>query len=153
MRRIELVGFLVGTLALLACPSAPGNRSPDGGGGGGTIEPPPPPPSATLSVADPSGSPGPFAIAGLDRLLIDVDCAHLAPGPHAIRVAVMSPSGSLYAQLPATLQVDDSRQGRASSTLEVRGTTIESYGRTGTWQLVAFVDGVQLAAASVELTN
>ena len=104
-------------------------------------------------MLDSSGAPGPFLIRGLDKLLVDVDCANLRPGPHAVTVAVLSPSGSLYAQLSSTLQVGDSRKGRASSSLQVRGSTIESYRQLGTWQLVASVDDVKLAAASVDPTQ
>ena len=146
MPRAKLVGLLVGGLLLASCQRSSGNPSPPGGGG--TVDPPP---TATLSVVDSAGAQGPFALDGLDQLVIDVECAHLKPGAHAVRVAVTSPSGSLYAQLPATLQVGESRRGRVSSTLQVRGSTIESYRQLGTWQLVASVDGAQLAAASVDL--
>ncbi len=150
--RTPIVGLLVAGALLVGCPGSSDNpSSPAGGrGGGGAAEPGP---SATVSVVDSSGAPGPFAIARLDRLLVDVECAHLSRGTHTVRVAVTSPSGSLYAQLPATLVVSHGRQARASGALQVRGSTIESYRQVGTWQLVAFVDGVPLAAASVELTD
>ena len=104
-------------------------------------------------MLDPSGNPGPFAIGALDKLVIAMDCANLKPGTHAFRVAVTSPGGSLYAQLPATVVVTDDGKGHASSDLRVRGSTIEGYRQAGGWQVVASVDGVQLAAASFDLTE
>ena len=90
-----------------------------------------PAPTATLSVLDSSGRPGPFAIGALDKLVVAMDCANLKPGPHALRVAVTAPGGALYAQVPATIVVGDDGAAHASSTLRVRGSTIESYRQAG----------------------
>ena len=167
MRRTTYIGLLLGGLLLAACqnssgasasPGVPGGGTGAGGGGGagnGGSDPgggaANPAPTPTLSVLDSSGHPGPFAIGALDKLIVATDCANLKPGPHALRVAVTGPSGALYAQLPATVLVGDDGSAHTSSNLRVRGSTIEGYRQSGTWELVASVDGVQVAATSIDL--
>ncbi len=153
MSRTISIAILVGSALLAAChgsanpspPSAPGDGAP----GGGTATAP----SAVLNVANASGATGPFAVANLETLAISVDGAHLSPGSHAVRLDVTSPGGTLYAQFPATLVAGQDGQGRATATLQVRGSVIESFQQVGSWRFVADVDGVPLAAASVELTE
>jgi hypothetical protein len=162
MRRMILIGLSLGGLLLAGCQQSSGGQPlPNGGGSGaggtgstnggsgGTVTASP---TAKLTVADPSGATGPFALADLDKLVLSIDGANLSPGAHQLRVDVMSPNGTLYAQLPATL-VASQGTGRATSALQVRGSVIESFRESGTWQLVANVDGVPLAAASVDLNE
>ena len=126
-------------------------------GSGGDSKPPPPPsppsPALTLTVRDPGGWPGPFAIDLVEEWTIEVRYAHLTPGAHAVRVDVMSPGGTLYAQLPIALDVNDQGTGSATYTLQVRGTTIQSFRQVGSWQFAASLDGSARSAAAVDVTG
>ena len=135
MRRTIFTGILL----LAACQSS-----------GGT--PPPSAPQVALTVQDNTGASGPYAIDVVDWLTVGVQVAHVSPGDHAVRVDVTSPGGTLYAQFPATIDVG-SQSGSTSSTLLVRGTTIQSFRQVGTWQLAASLDGAVMAAASVDITE
>ncbi len=163
MRRTISIGILIGSFLLAACSGSPsGSNSPagtgsgggaaggGGSGGGGATELPP---AANLTIADPSGGTGPFAIANLERLVLTVDGSHLGPGEHAVRLDVTSPGGTLYAQLRSSLAVGQDGRGRTTTSLQVRGSVIESFQQAGSWQLVVHVDGAPMAAASVELTE
>jgi hypothetical protein len=149
MRRTISYAFLLAGLLLAAC-----SGSSAGGSNGEKLSPPPAsPPTAKLTVTDPSGGAGPFAIAGLDKLVIAVDASHFRPGQHAVRLDVTGPSGALYSQLPASLAVADDGTGHATAALQVRGSLIESFHDAGNWQLVAHVDGAPVASASIDLTR
>ena len=150
MRQKTLIVLLLGSPLLAACRgSSPAPPLLDNSGG----RPPEPPPTATLTVTDPSGAVGPFAIVDLERLVLNLDGGNLSVGAHPVRIDVTSPGGTLYAQIPATLVANDQHQGRATSALQVRGSVIEGFSEAGTWQLVANVDGAPLASASVDLTE
>jgi hypothetical protein len=142
MRRAALA--LPALLALLACQGpAPSGRPP----------PPPPAASAALSVHDGSGAAGPFKLADLERLAVDVRYAGGEPGPHSLRLDVVSPRGTLYAQLRGTLAVGADGSASASQALEVRGTPIDGFQQVGGWRFVLAVDeGEPLASAEVSLT-
>ena len=141
------------TFALLLAPllaacqggSSPGAPADPGGGMAA--------PTATLSILDLGGSAGPFSLDGLERLSIGVRGQQLAAGSHAVRLDVVDPSGTLYAQLPAALAAATDGKGEATALLQVRGTTIESYRQAGTWQVAAWIDGAPLASASVVLSE
>jgi hypothetical protein len=140
MRRTIFTGILL----FAACSSGPS--------GGGSNQPPPPP-QVALTVQDGTGASGPFGIDVVDQLTVGVQVAHFPQGSHAVRVDVMSPGGTLYAQLPATLEIGSQQSGSTSSTLLVRGTTIQSFRQVGTWQLAASLDGAVVAAASVDINE
>ena len=108
--------------------------------------------TATLTVKSVAGGEGPFPIGDVDRLSLAVDCANAAPGEHDVRVDVMSPSGTLYAQIPGRIETA-AGQASSSSVLWIRGTTVESYRQVGRWSFVAYVDGQPLASAEAELTE
>jgi hypothetical protein len=112
-----------------------------------------PPPSVNLSVLDPVGGPGPFAIGNLEKLMLVLDASHYQPGRHAVRMDVTSPAGTLYAQLPAALLVGDNGVASATVALQVRGTAIASFRDTGNWQVVAYVDGDPVTSASVDFAE
>jgi len=158
MRRNLTLAFVLGGAILAACQSSstshPSGGNPGGGStGGGTGGTPEPSPTASMTIADLSGGLGPFALADLEKLVITVAADHLTSGSHKVRIDVTSPGGKIYAQLPATLQASEKRQGSATATLQVRGSVIESYQDSGTWQFAASVDDTPLAAASVDLTE
>jgi hypothetical protein len=147
MPRTRYLGLVLATL-LVAChgsSSTPAAPSPPGGG---TT----PPPSATLSISDATGASGPYALDGLELLSLSVNIHHLQAGAHAVRLDVTDPSGVLYAQLPAQV-MSSGNSGATALTLQVRGTTIESFRQVGTWQVAAWVDDAPLASASVEVTE
>jgi hypothetical protein len=109
-----------------------------------------------LAVRTPSGAAGPFRLAELDRLAIDVNYASqdFTPGERPIRIDVFSPRGALYAQLQSTLLVGSNGAGAVSQSLEVRGTPIDTFNQVGTWKFVVAVDGGEpLASAEVDLTE
>ncbi|HUL60132.1 MAG TPA: hypothetical protein VLU43_12695 [Anaeromyxobacteraceae bacterium] len=144
MRR---TGFLA-LAAALACqaPAGPERQRP----------PAPAPPAsarAALVVRDAQAAAAApvVQLAGLDRFQVDLACSGLAdPGP--FHVDVTSPRGLLYAQLPATLQLDAQGNGTASATLPVGGTPIETYRMVGTWQFaLKGGSGAPLATAAIDL--
>jgi hypothetical protein len=161
MRQNLTLALVLGSLLLAACQSSSashptsgsGGGDPSGGGTGGTPAPVAPSPTASMTVTDPAGGPGPFALADLEKLVITVDADHVSPGSHNLRIDVTSPGGKAYAQLPATLQASAKGQGRATTTLQVRGSVIASYLDVGTWQFAAKVDDAPLAASAVDLTE
>jgi len=117
--------------------------------------PPPPPPaagvSATLAVHDGTGVSGPFSLAALTRLAVEARYVGVEPGPHPLRVDVLTPRGTLYAQLLGTLDVG-SGPATFSRTLEVSGTPIDAFHQVGTWRFVLTVDeGAPLATAEANL--
>jgi hypothetical protein len=131
--------------ALAACTSDP---SPS--------RPPPPPTAvvAAITVADPGGRSGPFRIADLPRLDVEVRWTGAEPGTHAVRVDVLGPRGTLHAQLRGTAEVGADGAGRLARALEVQGTTIEDYQQAGVWTFSAALDdGPPLATTSVTLAS
>ncbi len=167
MRPTIAFTILLATFLLGACSGSSSDAATSSGDGSGSAAsrlvggrghprkaPPPHPtpvPTASLTVSDPSGAAGPFAIASLQRLVITIDAARFEPGQHAVRVDVTAPAGTLYAQLPAALTIGKSRNGKATTALQVRGSLIESFHDTGSWEFVASIDGVPMASASVDL--
>lgn len=148
MRRAILIGIFL--LAACQRSSSGSASSGDGSSSGSTGTTTP---KVTLAIRDAAGVSGPFALDDLEKLAVEVACVGAAAGDHAVRVDVVSPGGTLYAQLPATLVVDAGGTGSTSSTIQVRGSTIDTFRQVGTWQLAAFVDGTAQAAASVDLTE
>jgi hypothetical protein len=147
MRRVLLLAFLV----LPACQRGAPSDSP--------IATTPPtafaPTVATtvdLRVHDASGQAGPFRMDDLDLLSVELDVTAPA-GLHEARVDVVTPGGTLYAQLPATVEVSRGSAASSSATVRVRGTSIETYRQVGTWQFRAFVDGAAMASSDVEVTE
>jgi hypothetical protein len=138
------------TLPLAACQGAspaPGSPSDPGGST-------PAAPSAALTIKDPAGGAGPFALDDLERLTIGIQGKDLGAGSHIVRLDVVDPSGTLYAQLPAGLALPGSGGTAATAVaLQVRGTSIEAFRQAGTWQVAAWVDGAPLASASVVISE
>ena len=139
MRRTILAGILL----LAACQ----------GSGGGPPSKSPPPPKVILSVQDAAGASGPFAIDALVSLTVGVAYDHVPQGPHALRVDVVSPGGTLYAQLPASIDATGQPSGNVTHTLQVRGTPIQSFRQVGSWKFSASLDGVVMAETSIDLTR
>jgi hypothetical protein len=141
MRRPTL---LVSLLLLAACQGeSPPGRSP----------PPPPPPgvSGALAVHDGSGAAGPFRLSELTRLAVEARYLGGEARAHPLRIDVLTPRGTLYAQFQGTV---DGAPGPAtfSRTLEVSGTPIDGFHQVGTWRFVLTVDdGAPLATAEVSL--
>jgi len=149
MRRATLLGLLLAAACQSQGTSSTATVAPVSGNPGAQ---PSTPPHLKLTVRDPSGAAGPFTLEELEKLAIEVQDVHLGAGDHVLRLDVTGPDGTLYAQLPATLQIDQKEPG-ATVTLQVRGTTIESYRQIGTWQVVAVLDGTPVAASSVEVVG
>ncbi len=122
----------------------------------GPAAPPAPPanptPTGTLRIRDASGATGPFRLADLQRLFLDSTYRGM-PGPHALRVDVVDPSGNVFGQLAADLAAGADGAATASQRLEVRGTPIHLYHLVGSWRFVLTVDGAQLASASVDVVD
>ena len=76
-----------------------------------------------------------------------------ARGVHSLRLDVVNPRGTSYSQVPLSLQVGEGGDAIASKVIRVRGTDIQRFHQVGAWQFVATVDGVPMAAASVDLTE
>jgi hypothetical protein len=134
--------LLLASLLLPAC-----SGQPDGAPAAG---PTTPPLAALVSVRDGNGAAGPFRIRELAKLRIEVALTGARPGAHQLRLDVLSPGGTLYAQLPAAVEVGPTGEGTGASDLQVRGTTIERYRRTGTWAVRAWLDGAAQPLASAE---
>jgi hypothetical protein len=120
--------------------------------------PPPPPPSpslsADLSVRSDAGEAGPFSLAALGSLAVEARLAGAEPGAHPARIDVLTPRGTLYAQLAGTVEVGADGTGRLARVLEVRGTPIEAFRQVGGWRLVLTVGGGEpLATAEVGLAE
>jgi hypothetical protein len=143
----KLLSFLLAATALAACDEAPSAGRP-----------PPPPPaqgvSASLSLHDGAGGTGPFRLADLTRLAVDARYVGVEAGTHALRIDVISPRGTLYAQYQGALELDRSGQIAWSRVLEVSGTPIDAYHQIGTWRFTLTVDdGAPLAVAEASLVE
>jgi hypothetical protein len=124
--------LLLASLALAACQGA---RSPDGATeSGGSAVDPSRPVVASLTVRDGAGAEGPYRIADLERLSVEVRLGAAQPGDHQVQLEVLNPDGGLYSRLPVHVEVGPDGAGAGWQLVEVRGTSIESLHRTGTWQ-------------------
>ncbi len=112
----------------------------------------PPAPTGTRVVRDASGATGPFRLGSLQRLFLDSSYAG-NPGPHAMRVDLVAPSGDTFGSLPHDLDADAGGKATATQRLEVRGTRIHLYHLVGSWRFVLIVDGAPLASASVDVVD
>jgi len=110
------------------------------------------PTTVELQVRDPAGQAGPYRMDELESLSVEIAVSS-APGVHEARVDVVTPAGTLYAQLPATVEVGAAGGASSTATVRVRGTSIESYRQVGTWQFRAFVDGAAAASSDVDVTE
>jgi hypothetical protein len=135
-------------LPLAACQGGSSAPSTPSGGEGVPVAP-----TASLTVQDPDGGAGPFALDALERLTIGVRGKGLSGESHRVRLDVTDPSGVLYAQLPAALAPAGSGEVAAVLSLQVRGTTIETFRQVGTWQVSAWIDGAPLASAAVAISE
>lgn len=144
--RTRAVPALLATLAL-ACSEPASHGRP----------PPPPPPagvSASLAIRDGDGAPGPFKLSGLSRLAVDATYTGVEAGPHALRIDVLTPRGTLYAQYQGTFELDASGRATYGKVLEVSGTPIDEFHQTGLWRFVLTVDdGAPLATAEASLVE
>lgn len=110
--------------------------------------------AGSLAVTDGAGGTGPFRIGEVARLQLAAACSAATPGPHTLRVDVVSPSGTVFASLPEDVVISDAGTGGASSALQVRGTNIETLLRAGTWHFTLTMDGAApIASADVDLTE
>ena len=95
-------------------------------------------------------SPASYQLAEVDQLRIDLPWS--GGDLRAPRVAVTTPRGRLYAELPVDLQPDGSGGGTATAVLEVRGTAIDGYHMVGTWRFALVDDGgPTLATQTIDL--
>lgn len=132
----DLRTSLIASLLLAACSGDPGGSSP-------TPEPPAQPPpgvEASLSVSDGSGAAGPYRLQDVRSLRVQVELRGLREGSHRVRIDVVSPRGTLYAQLPTAVEVGPSGTATALREVPVRGTSIERLRRTGRWAFQAYLD-------------
>jgi hypothetical protein len=88
---------------------------------------------AALSVRDGGGAAGPFRLADVEKLAVEVRLRYAPPGAHELRLDILSPAGTLYAQLPVTAEADAAGQANVVQELEVRGTSIDGLRQTGAW--------------------
>lgn len=154
MRNPALLSLLLAS-ALASCQGTPGDAasrpalppapSPPGGGPAGET-------GSTLAIADGAGRSAPFALGSLTRLALRA-AYRGTPGAHAVRIDVVGPGGTLYAQLRGDLLADPAGLGTMTRSMEVRGTPIESFHMIGTWNFVLNVDGTPQASASVSLVD
>ena len=147
MRKLVLVASLASfALLAVACQEPAAGRPP----------PPPPSPgvSAQLSVRDGTGASGPFRLSGLARLAVDATYTGVEAGPHALRIDVFTPRGTLYAQYLGAVELGAGGQASYSKVLEVSGTPIDQLNQVGTWRFVLSVDeGAPLATAEASLVE
>jgi hypothetical protein len=145
-----LVSLLVALPLLAAC--AQGSQPAAQGQAPAVV--PAAPASATLAIRDGAGAQAPFRLASLEKLALEVQVASVAPGAHDVRIDVMSPRGTLYAQLPAKVEADAAGQAGATQDIQVQGTSIESFHQTGTWTFTVSLDGgATLATAQAEVAE
>ena len=145
--------LLLGSLLLAACP---GSRSLDGGiPASGSAADPVAPPAAAIHVRDGLGAEGPFSIDELEELAVEVRLTSAAAGSHQVRLEVLGPSGALFGQVPVDVEVASNGEGVATHHVQVRGTSIESLRRTGTWRFRVFLSdaGPPLANAEAKVAE
>jgi hypothetical protein len=103
-----------------------------------------------LSRIDPAWS-ADFALASTPRIELAADLSGFAAGAHAVRIDVLDSDGLLYFTFHASFDPSSCElvQGacRIWKTLQVTGTTIEQYQRTGTWKVQAVVDSASVPLA------
>lgn len=138
--------MLLASLLLAACQDA---------GGPGSATAPIDPASAALAVRDGLGAEGPFEVDGLEKVTVEVRLTNVAPGPHRLRLDVLAPGGTLYAQMPVSVEAGPDGQGVTTQTLQVGGTPIERYRQTGAWsfRLAAAGGATPLATAEAEIAE
>lgn len=112
------------------------------------------PVTGSLTVTDAEGTTGPFRIGAVDALMLEGSCASAPPGKHTLRFDVLSPSGTVYASMPQEVVIPASGVASVQSALPLRGTTVESLRRAGTWNVTLTLDGGEpLASADLDLTR
>ncbi len=138
--------MLLASLLLAACQDA---------GGSGSAPAPIDPASASLAVSDGKGAVGPFKVDGLEKVTVEVQLTHVEPGQHRLRLDVLAPGGTLYAQVPVSVEAGPDGAGVASQTLQVGGTPIERYRQTGAWtfRLAPREGAAPLATAEAEIAE
>ncbi len=104
----------------------------------------------TISIRDGNGIESPFRVGDLRKLTMEVRMAGATPGPHPLRLDVLSPSGALYAQLPLSIDVGAAGDGIDSTDLQVAGTPIESYRQVGAWSFRLARPGAAAPLATAE---
>ena len=109
--------------------------------------------TGTLRIVDPVGRAGPVRLAELQHHLTAEANYAGDPGAHSVRLDVSGPAGTLYTQLPASVDADTGGRATTSTRLEVRGTPIDGYHMTGAWKFVLVVDGTPLASAAIDVTE
>jgi hypothetical protein len=139
-------------VSLAACQSS---RSTDAGvQSGGWATEPSRPMAASIVVRDGNGVAGPFRLDELDRLTLEVKLIDAPAGSHQGQIDVLSPEGTLFGQLPVDLEVAADGTGASTLPVEVRGTSIESLRRLGTWHFaVSLGTGPALASAEAQVTE
>jgi hypothetical protein len=140
-------GLVLSLAAALGCSGGPAPGRPP---------PPLPPPglSASLEIRDGSGNHGPFPLSELSRLTVDATCVGAEPGSHSLRIDILNPRGTLYAQWQAILEVGATGAASLSRALEVSGTPIDGFRQLGGWRFVLTLDdGVPLVTAEASLVE
>lgn len=137
----------VACLLLLACD---GSLSPERGAPAGAQ-----PMTATVSIRDGNGAEGPFRLDALQRLTLEVRVRGGSPGSNPLRLDVVTPGGTLYAQLPLAVETGPAGEGTGMTDLQVGGTAIDSYRQVGSWTVRVSRRGAAqpLATARAELTD
>ncbi len=155
MRSLALLSIIL-LSPLTACQNAPDNAaSPPSASPDAVVpatRPSPTASGATLVVTDGAGNSGPLHLGSLARLVVDAAYRGI-PGRHLERIDIIGPGGTLYAQLKGTLIADPAGRSSSSHSIEVKGTPIESFHMTGTWQFVLNVDGTPLASVSLSIVD
>lgn len=140
----QLRPLLLASVALAACTGATDPIAPGPGA---------PQMTASLTVRDSHGTPGPFRIDLLDKFAVAVQLVAAPPGPLPLRLDILNPAGELYVQLPVTAEVDSAGRATYRQDLEVQGTPIDGLRMSGVWTFrLARIDGVEpLASAQAEV--
>jgi hypothetical protein len=106
--------------------------------------------AVVVEVRDAKGATGPFRLAATTSLILEARATGLSPGSHSLRFDILGPNGALYAQLPAQIQTDANGAGTAIHELQVIGTTIDRFRRTGEWSIHVTVDDAEQPLAGTE---
>lgn len=142
MRTLALAAVLVLPAACQRAPAAP--AAPP------TSAPAPGPSAAQLRISDDLGGAGPFSLDSLSRLVVATGYT-AAPGRHAQKIELFAPDGSLYGTLATQVVADSTGQIATREPVEVRGTPIEGYRMTGSWEVRLSIDGVVAASGLFDL--
>lgn len=147
--------FLLASVALVACQAASPSL--------GSVQPGDPLPAPTspttsarapwaLNVHDGTGQAGPVHLSGLAHLSIDTSGQGVS-GAHAVRIDVLGPTGTLYAQLGGAIVATPGGNGSLGLAMQVAGTPIELFRMVGNWQFAMAVDGAYVASATIEVVD